>query len=116
MADMVTTRRAIRLSDEHWAILQGLSMRLVHDSEMPKDARPDAGRVSQLFRLVASGDVICYRPGAIDRNSNSDNESPGGEDYPYLTEAEEDQIVADAAYQDEIDQGVIGYQRTLRDQ
>ena len=75
MTDMVTTRRAIRLSDADWAILQGLSMRLVHDSEMPKDARPDAGRVSQLFRLVADGTLICYRPGAIDRNSDSSNES-----------------------------------------
>lgn len=48
-----TKLRSIRLDDDDWRSLQTLAWWLVPDSEMPADARKDAGKVTQLIRMIA---------------------------------------------------------------
>lgn len=65
---MPTPNRAIRLCDADWAVLTGMAARLVRDSEMPRDAVPGAGRVSQMFRLIARGEMVVSRTGESEAN------------------------------------------------
>lgn len=48
-----TKLRSLRLTDDDWRNLEHLAWWLVPDSEMPPDARKDAGRVTQLIRMIA---------------------------------------------------------------
>ncbi len=55
---MTPTRlRTIRLTDADWKALQDIAWWIVPDSAMLPDARKDAGRVAQLLRMIASGQL-----------------------------------------------------------
>ena len=60
---MSTGRRTLYIEDRDWAQLQGLSSKIVHDSEMPFGASPASGRVSAMLRLIARGELVVVRPG-----------------------------------------------------
>ena len=60
---MSAGRRTLLVSDDDWALLQGLAARVVHDSEMPFGASPRSGRVSAMLRLIARGELVVVRPG-----------------------------------------------------
>ena len=58
MATMTPTKlRSLRISDDDWRSLQNLAWWIVPDDTMPADARKDAGRVTQLMRMIARGEV-----------------------------------------------------------
>ena len=52
-----TKLRSLRLSDDDWRRLQKIAWWLVPDDAMPDDARRDAGRVTQLIRMIARGEI-----------------------------------------------------------
>ena len=72
-----THLRTIRINDEDWQRLNDVASRVVPDEAMPTNAPASYGRVAQMLRMIASGELV-VREGAEHGNRSRSHAIDGG--------------------------------------